>query len=135
MAINPAPPRSYSPKSMLLTPSYCCWRSAPRAAAGTSAVAAAAARRTLSSGWDLSRLSAVRPAARKARLEELDTSNMLLRQRIIFLGSPVSYLLYFFPKSLVLCKLQSRLDKIYTISRDICLNTRKWMYFEVNFIL
>ncbi|XP_047060485.1 ATP-dependent Clp protease proteolytic subunit 3, chloroplastic [Lolium rigidum] len=87
MATIPAPPCSSSPMSMLLTPSYCCWRSAPRAAARASAVAAA--RRTLSSGWDLSRLSAAGPAARKARLEELDTSNMLLRQRIIFLGSPV----------------------------------------------
>ncbi|CAM0881250.1 unnamed protein product [Alopecurus aequalis] len=73
--------------SMLLTPSYCCLRSAPKAAARASFVAAA--RRTLSSGWNLSRISAARPAARKARLEELDTSNMLLRQRIIFLGSPV----------------------------------------------
>uniref|UniRef100_A0A453EUY4 ATP-dependent Clp protease proteolytic subunit n=1 Tax=Aegilops tauschii subsp. strangulata TaxID=200361 RepID=A0A453EUY4_AEGTS len=65
----------------------CCSRSAPRAAIRSSAVAAA--RQTLSSGWDLSGLSGARPAARKARLEELDTSDMLLRQRIIFLGSPV----------------------------------------------
>lgn len=87
MATIPAPPCFSSPTSMLLTPSYCCWSSAPKEAARASAVAAA--RRTLSSGWNLSRLSAARPAARKARLEELDTSNMLLRQRIIFLGSPV----------------------------------------------
>uniref|UniRef100_A0ACD5YLB0 Uncharacterized protein n=1 Tax=Avena sativa TaxID=4498 RepID=A0ACD5YLB0_AVESA len=87
MATIPAPPCSASPSSVLFSRSYCCCRSAPRAAARKSAVAAA--RRALSSGWDLSRLSAGLPAARKARLEELDTSNMLLRQRIIFLGSPV----------------------------------------------
>ncbi|KQK04476.1 ATP-dependent Clp protease proteolytic subunit 3, chloroplastic [Brachypodium distachyon] len=83
----PGPPCSSSQSSVLLTPNTYCWKPAPRAAFRASA--AAAARRTLSSGWDLSGLSAARPAARKARLEELDTSNMLLRQRIIFLGSPV----------------------------------------------
>lgn len=85
MATITAPPCS-SPSCMFLTPSYCSSRSAPRTAIRSSA---AAARQTLSSGWDLSGLSGARPAARKARLEELDTSNMLLRQRIIFLGSPV----------------------------------------------
>lgn len=88
MAILPAPPcsSSSSPSSLFLIPNPCCWRATPRAAVGASA---AATRRTLSSGWDLSGLSAARPAARKARLEDLDTANMLLRQRIVFLGSPV----------------------------------------------
>ncbi|OMO73411.1 ClpP [Corchorus olitorius] len=47
---------------------------------------------TLSSNWDVSDLSAVTSASAPAwfpRFEELDTTNMLLRQRIIFLGSQV----------------------------------------------
>ncbi|XWS30784.1 hypothetical protein CRYUN_Cryun23aG0019400 [Craigia yunnanensis] len=49
---------------------------------------------TLSSNWDVSDLFAVTSAPAPApawfpRFEELDTSNMLLRQRIIFLGSQV----------------------------------------------
>ncbi|KAG9449392.1 hypothetical protein H6P81_009357 [Aristolochia fimbriata] len=46
---------------------------------------AASFRQTLSSGWDLSYSSA--PSMR--RLQEMDATNMLLRQRIIFLGSQV----------------------------------------------
>ncbi|XP_022759305.1 ATP-dependent Clp protease proteolytic subunit 3, chloroplastic-like isoform X3 [Durio zibethinus] len=49
-------------------------------------------RATLSSNWDVSDLSAVTPAAAPSwfpRFEDLDTTNMLLRQRIIFLGSQV----------------------------------------------
>jgi ATP-dependent Clp protease protease subunit len=53
------------------------------------ASAATSVRGTHSVGWDPSGLAAARPAARKVRLEELDTTNMLLRQRIVFLGSPV----------------------------------------------
>ncbi|XWS47589.1 hypothetical protein CRYUN_Cryun14cG0165100 [Craigia yunnanensis] len=47
---------------------------------------------TLSSNWDVSDLSAVTSVSAPAwfpRFEELDTNNMLLRQRIIFLGSQV----------------------------------------------
>ncbi|WOL01086.1 ATP-dependent Clp protease proteolytic subunit 3, chloroplastic [Canna indica] len=44
---------------------------------------------TLSEGLDLS--SSVPTAFRMPRFEELDTTNMLLRQRIVFLGSPVAY--------------------------------------------
>uniref|UniRef100_K3XN06 ATP-dependent Clp protease proteolytic subunit n=1 Tax=Setaria italica TaxID=4555 RepID=K3XN06_SETIT len=92
MAALPAPPcTSSSPPSVFLTPSSSAdRRKAPRAVAvRASAATAAAARRSLSAGWDPSGRSAARPAARKARLEELDTTNMLLRQRIVFLGSPV----------------------------------------------
>lgn len=48
-------------------------------------------RPTLSSNWDISGFSnaAVPSAPRLPRFEELDTTNMLLRQRIIFLGSQV----------------------------------------------
>ncbi|KAK3003215.1 hypothetical protein RJ639_018888 [Escallonia herrerae] len=42
---------------------------------------------TLSSNWDVAGYSA--PPTRLPKLEELDTTNMLLRQRIIFLGSQV----------------------------------------------
>lgn len=42
-------------------------------------------RQSLSSNWDIS--TAAAPTL--PRLEELDTTNMLLRQRIIFLGSQV----------------------------------------------
>uniref|UniRef100_A0A0D9V1E9 ATP-dependent Clp protease proteolytic subunit n=1 Tax=Leersia perrieri TaxID=77586 RepID=A0A0D9V1E9_9ORYZ len=88
MATLPASPCTSSsspPPSLFLAPNPCCWKAAPRA----SLRASAAARRTLSSGWELPGQSAARPAARKPRLEELDTTNMLLRQRIVFLGSPV----------------------------------------------
>ncbi|KAM1703077.1 hypothetical protein EV2_029109 [Malus domestica] len=44
-------------------------------------------RLTLSSNWDFP--SATTSAPRLPRFEELDTTNMLLRQRIIFLGSQV----------------------------------------------
>ncbi|KAI4367026.1 hypothetical protein MLD38_022811 [Melastoma candidum] len=50
-------------------------------------------RRTLSSGWNTSgneALSSVTPNVPwLPRFEELDTTNMLLRQRIIFLGAQV----------------------------------------------
>jgi ATP-dependent Clp protease protease subunit len=45
------------------------------------------ARQTLASDWDIRSASA--PPARLPRMEELDTTNMLLRQRILFLGSKV----------------------------------------------
>ncbi|WOK92509.1 ATP-dependent Clp protease proteolytic subunit 3, chloroplastic [Canna indica] len=48
---------------------------------------AAHGRLTLSEGLDLS--GSVPTAFRMPRFEELDTANMLLRQRIVFLGSPV----------------------------------------------
>ncbi|KAJ1262773.1 hypothetical protein BS78_09G135600 [Paspalum vaginatum] len=90
MAALAAPPcTSSSPSSLFLTPSSSnVRRTGPRAAA-VRASAATTAPRTLSARWDPSGLALVRPAARKARLEELDTTNMLLRQRIVFLGSPV----------------------------------------------
>lgn len=47
---------------------------------------------TLSSNWDVSDLSAVTSVSTPTwfpRFEELDTTNMLLRQRIVFLGSQV----------------------------------------------
>uniref|UniRef100_A0A803P2H0 ATP-dependent Clp protease proteolytic subunit n=1 Tax=Cannabis sativa TaxID=3483 RepID=A0A803P2H0_CANSA len=52
---------------------------------------APSSRRTLSSNWDISQdcFSATSAPSWMPRLEELDTTNMLLRQRIIFLGSQV----------------------------------------------
>lgn len=62
-------------------------------------------RQTLSSNWDVSKFSVDSVAQSPSRLpsfEELDTTNMLLRQRIVFLGSQV-----FFPNCLpVLCIIQ-----------------------------
>ncbi|CAN7129644.1 ATP-dependent Clp protease proteolytic subunit 3, chloroplastic [Brassica rapa] len=49
-------------------------------------------RQTLSSNWDVSKFSVDSVAQSPSRLpsfEELDTTNMLLRQRIVFLGSQV----------------------------------------------
>ncbi|KDP22665.1 hypothetical protein JCGZ_02507 [Jatropha curcas] len=47
-------------------------------------------RATLSSNWDVTNLSSFASSAPTLpRFEELDTTNMLLRQRIIFLGSQV----------------------------------------------
>lgn len=46
-------------------------------------------RRTLSSNWDVLENFSATSAPSLARFEELDTTNMLLRQRIIFLGSQV----------------------------------------------
>ncbi|GJN33465.1 hypothetical protein PR202_gb22069 [Eleusine coracana subsp. coracana] len=87
MAAVTAPPcTSSSPLTLFLTPTASGRRTAPRAS--VRALAVAGARPTLSAGW-ASGLSAARPAARKARVEDLDTTNMLLRQRIVFLGSPV----------------------------------------------
>nr|GLL39308.1 ATP-dependent Clp protease proteolytic subunit 3, chloroplastic [Ipomoea trifida] len=45
------------------------------------------ARQTLSSNWDVFNYTAA--PAKLPRFEELDTTNMLLRQRIVFLGSQV----------------------------------------------
>uniref|UniRef100_A0A7N0RHD4 ATP-dependent Clp protease proteolytic subunit n=1 Tax=Kalanchoe fedtschenkoi TaxID=63787 RepID=A0A7N0RHD4_KALFE len=50
---------------------------------GEEEASASSTRQPLSSNWDIS------GAATLPRLEELDTTNMLLRQRIIFLGSQV----------------------------------------------
>ncbi|KAM7524256.1 hypothetical protein LguiA_014158 [Lonicera macranthoides] len=47
----------------------------------------ASIRQTLASNWDVFNYSA--PPTRLPRLDELDTANMLQRQRIIFLGSQV----------------------------------------------
>lgn len=44
-------------------------------------------RRTLSSNWDVLSNYSASSAPSLPRFEELDTTNMLLRQRIIFLGS------------------------------------------------
>uniref|UniRef100_A0A1D1Y1R2 ATP-dependent Clp protease proteolytic subunit n=1 Tax=Anthurium amnicola TaxID=1678845 RepID=A0A1D1Y1R2_9ARAE len=46
----------------------------------------ASSRRTLSGGWDVAATSA---GPWMPRMEELDTTNMLLKQRIVFLGSQV----------------------------------------------
>ncbi|CAD5173234.1 unnamed protein product [Musa acuminata subsp. malaccensis] len=50
-------------------------------------VAAAGRRMTLSEGWDMS--GSTPGAFRMLRFEELDSTNMVLRQRIVFLGSQV----------------------------------------------
>lgn len=50
-------------------------------------------RQTLSGNWDVANFSSFATSAPSLpRFEELDTTNMLLRQRIIFLGSQVLFL-------------------------------------------
>lgn len=51
--------------------------------------ASSASRPTLASNWDLSSLQSASAPTWMARFEDLDTTNMLLRQRIVFLGSQV----------------------------------------------
>ena len=49
-------------------------------------------RQTLASNWDVEKFSAfANSAPTLPKFEELDTTNMLLRQRIIFLGSQVFF--------------------------------------------
>lgn len=66
-------------------------------------------RQTLSSNWDVSSFSVDSVAQSPSRLpsfEELDTTNMLLRQRIVFLGSQVSTSQFFeLMVELVLCQI------------------------------
>jgi hypothetical protein len=50
-------------------------------------------KQTLSSNWDVSQDYSASSPPWRPRLEELDTANTLLRQRIIFLGSQVSFFL------------------------------------------
>lgn len=97
-ALSAPPCTSFSPSSVFLTPCSSYGRSTAPGAAAVRGLAATWAQRTLSASWVPSDLAVARPAARKARLEELDTTNMLLRQRIVFLGSPVSSLIRFFRK-------------------------------------
>ncbi|KAJ7962137.1 ATP-dependent Clp protease proteolytic subunit [Quillaja saponaria] len=54
-----------------------------------SAVNTSFTRQTLSSNWGVSENYSATSAPRLPRFEELDTTNMLLRQRIVFLGSQV----------------------------------------------
>lgn len=56
--------------------------------ASKQAFSAASSGKTLSSSWDVSNYTSA--PSWLPRFEELDTTNMLLRQRIIFLGSQVS---------------------------------------------
>lgn len=72
---------SSSPRRLAVAPSRRQTRAPLRAAA------ALGRRRTLSEGWDLS--GSVPGAFRMPRFEEMDTTNTLLRQRIVFLGSQV----------------------------------------------
>ncbi|GMY24264.1 ATP-dependent Clp protease proteolytic subunit 3, chloroplastic [Fagus crenata] len=53
------------------------------------ALKSSSSKQTLSTNWDVSQDSSVTSAPWLPRFEELDTTNMLLRQRIIFLGSQV----------------------------------------------
>jgi ATP-dependent Clp protease protease subunit len=61
-------------------------------ATNNSSSSSSSLRQTLASNWDLSDLNcaaAASPVPYLPRFEELDTTNMLLRQRIVFLGSQV----------------------------------------------
>jgi ATP-dependent Clp protease protease subunit len=57
------------------------------------ALKSSSSKQTLSTNWDVSQDSSVTSAPWLPRFEELDTTNMLLRQRIIFLGSQVDIFL------------------------------------------
>lgn len=54
------------------------------------ALNSSSSKQTLSSNWDISQDYSAISAPWLPSFEELDTTNMLLRQRIIFLGSQVS---------------------------------------------
>ncbi|KAI0491613.1 hypothetical protein KFK09_025873 [Dendrobium nobile] len=100
LSLLPCPPAvSASKHSSLMfshglfpTPVSRCFRvaaTAPpppsRGASGMIMASSVLARRTLSEGWNLSASG----SAWLPRFDELDTTNMLLRQRIVFLGSQV----------------------------------------------
>ncbi|RWW88514.1 hypothetical protein BHE74_00002607, partial [Ensete ventricosum] len=72
---------SLSPRRLAVAPARKQTRLPLRSAA------ALGRRQTLSEGWDIS--GSVRGAFRMPRFEEMDTTNTLLRQRIVFLGSQV----------------------------------------------
>ncbi|RWV80690.1 hypothetical protein GW17_00057998, partial [Ensete ventricosum] len=73
---------SLSPRRLAVAPARKQTRLPLRSAA------ALGRRQTLSEGWDIS--GSVRGAFRMPRFEEMDTTNTLLRQRIVFLGSQVT---------------------------------------------
>ncbi|KAH0450599.1 hypothetical protein IEQ34_021291 [Dendrobium chrysotoxum] len=100
LSLLPCPPAvSASKHSSLMfshglfpTPVSRCFRvaaTAPpppsRRASGMIMASSVLGRRTLSEGWNLSASG----SAWLPRFDELDTTNMLLRQRIVFLGSQV----------------------------------------------
>ncbi|PKA65304.1 ATP-dependent Clp protease proteolytic subunit 3, chloroplastic [Apostasia shenzhenica] len=81
-ALLPSPviPRSWAPTAA-------CSATQRRSTGTVCASSSVSRRKTLSEGWDFS--AAVTGSAWMPRFEELDTTNMLLRQRIVFLGSQV----------------------------------------------
>jgi len=81
----------FEPHSPSVPPTNPCrsWNQSRRRSLQVKALKGLVVRRTLSSNWDLS--AAVKPSPSLPRFEELDTTNMLLRQRIVFLGSQVAF--------------------------------------------
>lgn len=72
------------------TSSFNCSRRAKRVGVIKALKSSSPTRQTLSSNWDFHLATTTTSPPRVPRLEELDTTNMLLRQRIIFLGSQVN---------------------------------------------
>lgn len=57
------------------------------------ALRSSSSKQTLAGNWDISQDYSASSSPWQPRFEELDTTNMLLRQRIVFLGSQVSLIL------------------------------------------
>lgn len=64
-----------------------------KSASTIKALNGSSSKQTLSSNWDVSQDYSASSSPWQPRFEELDTANTLLRQRIIFLGSQVSFFL------------------------------------------
>lgn len=62
-------------------------------ASAIKALNGSSSKQTLSRNWDVSQDYSASSSPWRPRFEELDTANALLRQRIIFLGSQVSFFL------------------------------------------
>ncbi|CAN8275837.1 unnamed protein product [Cochlearia groenlandica] len=80
---NPCKPLNFSIQNRIQKP-ICCVRSS----SSSSMIVRSRQRQTLSSNWDVLPVVSQSPS-RLPSFVELDTTNMLLRQRIVFLGSQV----------------------------------------------
>ncbi|KAJ8442456.1 hypothetical protein Cgig2_022339 [Carnegiea gigantea] len=78
--------KPHSPSVPLTNPCG-SWNQTRRRSLQVKALEGSVVRQTLSSNWDLS--AAVKPSPLFPRFDDVDTTSMLLRQRIVFLGSQV----------------------------------------------